>query len=549
MPPMTAEQIKARDRISQENKLDRYHVQVITRPLRSDEAVFGPFRSFAALKPDELAQAAPGLVAEIVSPDSKRKVNPLVAAAFREVPPPTTLHEVAAVYTKLFSGLAARRAEYLAAAARAVSEEITGFDPDTVALLETVFPILPARKLNTAALREFAGVLPRQLLNRTGFVFGQINELEMTHPGAPVRAMMVQDARRLTESAVFIRGQAQNRGPKVPRRFLAVLSPGGKAAPFKDGSGRLELAQSIASESNPLTARVLVNRVWMHHFGEGFVRTPDDLGTQSEAPSHPELLDYLAAAFMENGWSLKKLHRLVMLSRVYQQSSRTQPDFARIDPENRLLWRANIRRLDFEATRDSLLVFGGCLDQTIGGQPINLTEEPYSHRRSVYGYIDRGNLPDLMANFDFSDPDMPNSKRTTTIVPQQALFLMNSAMSVDVARRVAARPDVQNAISDLERVRAIYRVIFQRTPHPDEIELALNFVEEETKQQAALEDAAAAKAKPRKQGRPSNREQQQARAGFRPIQNRGPLVPRNPLTPWETYAHGLLLSNEAAYVH
>src|SRR6185503_10935038 len=136
-------------------------------------------------------------------------------------------------------------------------------------------------------------------------------------------------------------------------------------------------------------------------------------------------------------------------------------------------WRANIRRLDFEAMRYSLLVFSGNLDHTVGGRPINLTDEPYSYRRSVYGYIDRGNLPELMAQFDFSDPDMPNSKRTSTVVPQQALFLMNSPMAIDVARKILARPEVLNAPDNLGRIFAIYRVIFQRTPKPEEIQLAL----------------------------------------------------------------------------
>src|SRR4030095_10673714 len=200
----------------------------------------------------------------------------------------------------------------------------------------------------------------------------------------------------------------------------------------------------IASKNNPLTARVIVNRVWMHHFGEGFVRTPDDLGTQAELPSHPELLDYLSWYFMEQGWSLKKLHKLIMLSHVYQERSYTVKEYEAIDPDNRLLWRANVRRLEFESVRDSLLAFSGRLDRTtIGGQPVNLTDERYSYRRSVYGYIDRGNMPELMSHFDFSDPDMPNSKRASTIVPQQALFLMNSPMSADVARAVVARADVQ----------------------------------------------------------------------------------------------------------
>lgn len=548
--PLTAEEIKERNRILQENKLDRDLVQFLFRAMRTDETVFGPFKAFAALKAEEFAANAPKLAADIAAnADSKRAVNPVIAAAFKDAQL-TALSDVAAIYTRVFAALASPRGEYLDASAKAASESVTGFDRDLVALVETPTPILPAAKLDTVSLRQFAARLGQQTLNRSGFVFPKINELELTHPGAPARAMLVEDARRARDSSVMIRGQAENRGPTVPRRFLAVLSPGGKSDPFKEGSGRLELGRCIASKTNPLTARVLVNRVWMHHFGDGFVRTPDDLGTQSEPPSHPELLDYLAAWFMENGWSLKKLHKLVMLSRVYQESSRTQPEFARIDPQNRLLWRANIRRLDFESTRDSLLVFGDGIDRTIGGKPINLTEEPYSFRRSVYGYIDRGNLPDLMANFDFSDPDMPNSKRSTTIVPQQALFLMNSAMSIDVARRVVARPDVRNAAGNRARVCAIYCVIFQRTPRSDEIELALNFVDAEAENQVALEDAAAAaaSAKGRVRDKPKRPNQGRQQA-TRPIQNLGPLVPRTPLTPWETYAHGLLLSNEAAYVN
>src|SRR5205085_10054286 len=136
------------------------------------------------------------------------------------------------------------------------------------------------------------------------------------------------------------------------RRFLEVLSGTNRPA-FRNGSGRLELAQAIASRNNPLTARVLVNRVWLHHFGEGFVTTPDDFGNQSAPPSHPELLDYLANRFMDAGWSIKAMHRLMMLSSTYQQSSENNPRFAQLDPNNRLLWRANIRRLEFESLRDS----------------------------------------------------------------------------------------------------------------------------------------------------------------------------------------------------
>src|SRR5207244_4011402 len=173
-------------------------------------------------------------------------------------------------------------------------------------------------------------------------------------------------------------------------------------------------------------------RLWMHHFGEGFVRTPDDLGVQSEAPSHPELLDYLASRFVEGGWKVKPLHKLIMMSAAYQQSSDTKKEYAQRDPDNRLIWRSNMRLMESEAVRDSMIQLTGKIDQTVGGKPVNLTDEPYSNRRSVYGYIDRVSVPELMEQFDFADPDMANSKRTATIVPQQALFFMNSPMSVDV---------------------------------------------------------------------------------------------------------------------
>src|SRR6185295_18656837 len=149
---------------------------------------------------------------------------------------------------------------------------------------------------------------------------GKTAQLEMTHPAAPARAMVLQDIPRPHDSPLFIRGEADNRGPIVPRRFLEVL-PGPTRPEFKSGSGRAELAAAITSKNNPLTARVMINRIWLHHFGEGFVSTPDDLGTMAEAPSHPELIDYLASRFMDEGWSIKKIHKLIMMSSVYQQGS------------------------------------------------------------------------------------------------------------------------------------------------------------------------------------------------------------------------------------
>jgi hypothetical protein len=354
-------------------------------------------------------------------------------------------------------------------------------------------------------------------------------------------------------SPIFIRGEAQNRGAVQPHRFLEILA-GPNRQTFKGGSGRLDLANAIASKDNPLTARVMINRIWMHHFGEGFVRTLDDMGVQSEAPSHPELIDYLATRFMDEGWSIKKIHKLIMMSATYQQSSDTNTAFAQKDPGNRLLWRANLRRLDFEAVRDTMLQFTGKLDPTIGGKPVNLTDEPYSNRRSVYGYIDRGNVPELMQQFDFADPDMANSKRTTTIVPQQALFFMNSPMSVDVARKVTSRPEFLAATDDAGRVRAIYQVLFQRAPRPEEVRCAAEFYNAKVTANPQLAAARTGPMTPadRQMQRKLNKPQPQLagkRGAKQTIRNEGEFVERRPLTVWEEYAQALLFTNEIAYVN
>ena len=214
----------------------------------------------------------------------------------------------------------------------------------------------------------------------------------------------------------------------------------------------------------------------------------------------------------------------------------------------------NHHRLADEATRDSLPVFSGNLDGSIGGKPINLTDEPYGYRRSVYGYIDCGNLPELMAQFDFSDPDMPNSKRSTSAVPQQALFPMNSPMAVDAARRIIDRPEVATAPDNLHRVFAIYRVIFQRDPKPDEIKMEISFVGHEMT--SAPQNPATAEQEQKLAGKKMERlkaKMQQGNknryGGMAPIKNLSSLIERTPLTPWETYAQALLLSNEAAYVN
>jgi Protein of unknown function (DUF1553)/Protein of unknown function (DUF1549)/Planctomycete cytochrome C len=304
----------------------------------------------------------------------------------------------------------------------------------------------------------------------------KVDEWNVTAPAAPPRAMILRDAPQPTTPHVFLRGNPRITGPAVPRQFLEVLA-GPHRQPFKEGSGRLELARAIASKDNPLTARVMVNRIWMHHFGAGLVRTPSDFGLRSEPPTHPELLDYLARYFMEEGWSIKKLHRLMVLSRVYQQSSVPDPQTARADPDNRLLGAMSRRRLEFEALRDALLAVSGQLDASAGGRPVDLFAAPFTGRRTVYGFIERQNLPGVLRTFDFASPDSSTPQRFLTTVPQQALYLMNSPFVLEQARHLAARPEVLRCQDPEQRINQLYRLAYGRHAEPQEVALGLRFLD------------------------------------------------------------------------
>jgi len=299
----------------------------------------------------------------------------------------------------------------------------------------------------------------------------KVRDLEFTHSGAPPRAMVLEDDAVPVTPRVFLRGNKASLGEAVPRRFLAVLS-GPDRRPFSDGSGRLELARAIASRENPLTARVLANRVWLHHFGAGLVRTPSDFGLRSEPPSHPELLDWLACRLVENNGSVKSLHRLILLSGVYQQRSEGDPEAAKVDPENLLLWRANPRRLDLESMRDSLLAVAGRLDLSMGGRGGDVIS---SRRRTVYATINRQSLQGLFRTFDFASPDLHAPQRHTTTVPQQALFLMNSPFALEQARALAGR--TATGEDPARRIDRLYRLVYGRGPTERETVLGKGFVE------------------------------------------------------------------------
>ena len=406
----------------------------------------------------------------------------------------------------------------------------------------------------------------RELLKERIELQNKIDALELTHPGAPARAHVLVDNSTPKDSPIFLRGEAENQGPTVPRQFLACLS-GPNRKPFTRGSGRIELANAIASKSNPLTARVMVNRIWQHHFGEGIVSTPDDFGTMGSGASHPELLDYLASYFMDHKWSVKEMHRLILTSQTWQQGSDNNPRFAQIDPFNRLLWRQNLRRLEFEPVRDSLLAIGGKLDTNVYGKPVplamakgrnfraQLVLEPshrpvdvgYTTRRTVYGYIDRSDLPEVFNHFDFASPSMENGRRHQTTVPQQALYLMNSPLVVEQARNVVARPDVVACKTDKERIKRLYEIIYQRLPRADELKLGHEFLDDAATPADAAPAAAASE--PIRPGKGKFQEQMKSkREAFISARKAG-VRDMKPLDAWAEYAHALLLANEASFVN
>lgn len=273
---------------------------------------------------------------------------------------------------------------------------------------------------------------------------------------------------------IYLRGNHQKPGPEAPRHFLSVLSQN-EPVPFAQGSGRLELAQAIVNPANPLTARVIVNRVWQQHFGRGIVGTPSNFGNLGERPTHPELLDHLAHWFQANGWSLKKLHREIVLSATYRMSSSHDAKNAEIDADNRYLWHMNRRRLDVEAWRDALLAVSGKLDLTVGGPSANLASAD-NQRRTLYGSVSRHDLNPLLRLFDFPDPNITSEKRTQTTVPLQQLFVLNSEFLVRQAQALTQRLTTDEKEADAERIRRAYLLLYGRAATEEEVQLGVAFV-------------------------------------------------------------------------
>jgi hypothetical protein len=370
----------------------------------------------------------------------------------------------------------------LEAAAKSLGQLLYKAKSDQPKLREAVHSDDSPAKLSDGDVNRVMDVEGRQGIRSRKRKF---DELEGEHSGAPNRAMVLLDNASPHNPRIFRRGNPGMKGDAVPRRFIAALSHG-ERKPFVEGSGRLEMAEAIADPGNPLTARVMANRVWQRLFGSGLVITPSDFGVRAEPPSHPKLLDFLAADFVDNGWSVKALIRGIVTSSTYQQGETVHPKYAERDPGNRLLWQMNRKRLDFEAMRDSVLSVSGNLTLKQGGRSVHIANKPDARCRTVYGFVDRQNLPNLFRTFDFAGPDTTCPQRFTTTVPQQALYLLNSPFIEAQAKRLSARSGVTSA-DDEERIRVIYRLAYQREPSAAELALAKGFVDEFVPSAAAWE--------------------------------------------------------------
>ena len=280
---------------------------------------------------------------------------------------------------------------------------------------------------------------------------------------------------------IHVRGSHWSLGAVVPRRVPEVLSDATPPAFGPAQSGRLELARWLVDEGNPLTARVMANRVWRWHFGRGLVGTPDNFGALGDRPSNPALLDWLAHRLMAGGWSVKALHRTILLSSTYRMSSRPDPKAAAADPENRLLWRRDVRRLEAEEARDAILAVAGTLDRTVGGSLVTVKNRTFffdhtskdgtnydSLRRALYLPIVRNHLYEMFQLYDFPDPSVPTGDRSTTTVAPQALFVMNSDLALKAAEDLAKSLIQRADRDDAGRVALLYERAYGRPPTPAE---------------------------------------------------------------------------------
>ncbi|MBM81524.1 MAG: hypothetical protein CMJ78_13165 [Planctomycetaceae bacterium] len=471
--------------------------------LPADDPVFGLWLKLSKLKADDFAKKCDEIMQAMIKENgdisklpamekltaTAPRWNPLVLDAVSKQKP-KSLIEVADIYGKLFASI---HQEWMKSVIEASLEAAVGAkvvpdeDPKHRTINSPIKRQLRRHLYATNSPTAITGDAAAKLLNRPVHdnLRGRgtaITNLDLNSPGAPARGMALVEDHKPRDFHVFIRGSAIARGNLVQARFLTALSPNGLKA-FKDGKRRLGLAEAIVDPANPLTRRVVVNWAWQHHFGKGLVRTPDDFGTRGQPPTHPRLLDYLATSFLEqDDWSLKKLHRRIMMTAAYRQGAIENARARTIDPDNRLLWRMPRKRLELESMRDAMLAVSGELNTSIGGRPFNLLSKPIVPRRSVYAFVNRDIISSLSSTFDAANPNACTAMRPETTVPQQTLFALNSAFIQDRAAAMAARKELSAIGDDRERVQWMYRQAFSRSPDPQELQVAVRYVQSQDNQ-------------------------------------------------------------------
>jgi hypothetical protein len=370
------------------------------------------------------------------------------------------------------------------------SDEVPA-DPDIV----QVRSVLYGTSSPFAIGSNLEGVFSEEVRETLGVLRADLKAIQDVAPPAIPMAMSVVEANEIVDIPIHIRGSHLNLEKEVvPRGFLrltdAVLDP---PAVDADTSGRLALAKWLTDPEHPLTARVMVNRIWQGHFGEGIVRTPSNFGTRGNAPTHPKLLDYLSREFIADGWSIKSLHRRIMLSSAYRMSSDYDAANCAADQNNEALWRMNRRRLDAEPIRDTLLAMGGNLDLTMFGRDKSFNPQGYvfdegnvvnkqifydAPRRSVYMPIVRNAMYDFFAAFDYSDSSIAIGRRPSTVVAPQALLMMNNPFVVEQAERFADSVLTKNQLEDPERIELAFLKAYGRPPSQSEMNDSVDFLAE-----------------------------------------------------------------------
>jgi hypothetical protein len=445
--------------------------------MKLNDPVFRYWKLLGRLPEDGFADQAAAAVRELA--EANEPVNGRVAREFASIP--ASAREVADRFGRLFQSVDEewkRAVEEAGKAGGPLPRALA--DPDTEALRQVLYGADSPCVIVEESIASNENVFDTATRESLWRLQGDVDRWLLQAPEPLRHTLILADRELRTEPRIFKRGNPANKGEAISRHFLSLIA-GPDSSPFQRGSGRLELAQAIIAPDNPLTARVWINRVWNHHFGSGLVRTPSDFGIRAEPPSHPELLDWLAGEFVRTGWSTKALHRLILLSATYRQSSTgprdaSQRDEAlRIDPENRRLWRMNAHRLTFEEVRDTLLSVSGQLEDRIGGRPADLFAGG-NLRRTLYGLIDRQFVPPVMRVFDFANPDLHIPQRAETTVPQQALFAMNHPFVATAARSLVKRPEVAGAVEPADRIRRMYQLTLQREPTSGQLQAAQAFI-------------------------------------------------------------------------